>query len=214
MLFYDWTNSKLDLNIIGMYLTFGSPIIGLVIQRIRYFKKFDKKENQEKRGELYKNIESLKSKFKTFKPIENSSKSDNLIKDIKLSFNILKYTNWLSSIMNIENVNFNENDLLRFIINDKIYTINKLISTNNFEQTIDERDELFEDAALLFVTLQEASSGILQRKLNLDFMRARRIIDQLEASGVIGSFNGSQTRKVLISSEEELEELLNKELDF
>jgi DNA segregation ATPase FtsK/SpoIIIE-like protein len=179
-----------------------------------YYKKFDKKENQEKRGELYKNIESLKSKFGTFKPIENTSKSDNLIKEIKLSFNISKYTHWLSAIMNFENVNFNENDLIRFIINDKIYTINKLININSFEQTIDVKDELFEEAALLFVYLQEASSGILQRKLNLDFLRARRIIDQLEASGIIGSFNGSQTRNVLISSEIELNQLLNKEIDF
>jgi adenosyl cobinamide kinase/adenosyl cobinamide phosphate guanylyltransferase len=214
ILFYDWTNSKLDLNIIGMYLTFGSPIIGLVIQRLRYYKKFDKKENKEKRGELYKNIESLKSKFRTFEPIENTSKSYNLIKDIKLSFNISKYTHWISIIMNNENVNFNENDLLRFIINDKIYIINKLIGTNNFEQTIYERDELFEDAALLFVKSQEASTSLMQRRLNLGYNRANRIMEQLELAGIVSSFVNGIGRDVLVTSEEELEELLNKELDF
>jgi len=202
---------KIDLNIM-MFLVFGSIIIGLIIQRIGYYKKFDKKENQEKRGELYKNIESLKSKFKTFKPIENTNKSDNLIN--LFSFNISKYTHWLSSIMNIENVNFNENDLLKFIINDKIYIINKLIGTNSFEQTIDERDKLLNDAAKLFLKLGEANSTILQLRLNIGYERACRIMDQLELAGIVGPFNKTKKQEVLVHSEKELKELLHKELDF
>ncbi len=189
-----------------------------IVLSILYFKikvshtKYDANKNIIDQKETDKNIESLKSKFKTFKPIENTSKSGNLIN--LFSFNISKYTHWLSTIMNIENVNFNENDLLRFIINDKIYIINRLIGTNSFEQTIDERDELFEQAALLFIKLKDASSSILQRKLNIGYNRARLIIDQLEYAGIIGSFNGSNTREVLIASEHELDEFLNKELDF
>ena len=74
-----------------------------------------------------------------------------------------------------------------------------------------ERDALFEDAARLLVTHQQGSTSLLQRKLKLGYNRAGRIIDQLEAAGVIGPFEGSKARQVLVKDETSLEQLLNDE---
>lgn len=63
---------------------------------------------------------------------------------------------------------------------------------------ISERDALFRDAAEIIVTAQQGSASLLQRKLKLGYNRAGRIIDQLEASGIVGPFEGSKARGVLI----------------
>ncbi len=75
-----------------------------------------------------------------------------------------------------------------------------------------ERDELFEDAALIIVQTQQGSTSLLQRKLKLGYNRAGRIIDQLEAAGIVGSFEGSKAREVKVGSEMALEQFL-KDLD-
>ncbi len=72
----------------------------------------------------------------------------------------------------------------------------------------DERDELFEDAALIIVQTQQGSTSLLQRKLKLGYNRAGRIIDQLEAAGIVGAFEGSKAREVKVSSEMALEQYL------
>ncbi len=74
-----------------------------------------------------------------------------------------------------------------------------------------ERDVLFEDAARVLVIHQQGSTSLLQRKLKLGYNRAGRIIDQLEAAGVIGPFEGSKARQVLIPDEMALEQLLKNE---
>jgi len=61
-----------------------------------------------------------------------------------------------------------------------------------------ERDELFEDAARIIVQHQHGSTSLLQRKLKLGYNRAGRIIDQLEAAGIVGPFEGSKAREVRI----------------
>jgi DNA segregation ATPase FtsK/SpoIIIE, S-DNA-T family len=71
-----------------------------------------------------------------------------------------------------------------------------------------ERDELFEDAALIIVQTQQGSTSLLQRKLKLGYNRAGRIIDQLEAAGIVGSFEGSKAREVKVGSEMALEQFL------
>lgn len=76
-----------------------------------------------------------------------------------------------------------------------------------------ERDALFEDAARLLVIHQQGSTSLLQRKLKLGYNRAGRIIDQLEAAGIIGPFEGSKARQVLIPDEGALEQLLESEKD-
>lgn len=72
-----------------------------------------------------------------------------------------------------------------------------------------ERDELFEDAARIIVQHQHGSTSLLQRKLKLGYNRAGRIIDQLEAAGIVGPFEGSKAREVRIKDEMALEQFLN-----
>jgi len=71
-----------------------------------------------------------------------------------------------------------------------------------------ERDELFEDAARIIVQHQHGSTSLLQRKLKLGYNRAGRIIDQLEAAGIVGPFEGSKAREVRIKDEAYLEQFL------
>ena len=74
-----------------------------------------------------------------------------------------------------------------------------------------ERDELFEDAARIVVSTQQGSTSLLQRKLKLGYNRAGRIIDQLEAAGIVGAFEGSKARDVKIKDEVALEQILRQE---
>ena len=70
------------------------------------------------------------------------------------------------------------------------------------------RDSMFEEAARLVVTHQQASVSLLQRRLRLGFSRAGRVMDQLEFSGIVGEADGSRAREVLINNEDSLELLL------
>ena len=72
----------------------------------------------------------------------------------------------------------------------------------------EDRDPMFEDAARVLVMHQQGSTSLLQRKLKLGYNRAGRLIDQLEAAGIIGPFEGSKARKVLVPDEASLEQLL------
>lgn len=71
-----------------------------------------------------------------------------------------------------------------------------------------ELDSLFDDAARLIVASQQGSASLIQRKMKLGYNRAGRIIDQLEAAGIVGSFEGSKAREVLVKTMENLEEIL------
>ena len=74
-----------------------------------------------------------------------------------------------------------------------------------------DRDALFMDAAEVIVTAQQGSASLLQRKLKLGYNRAGRIIDQLEAAGIVGPFEGSKARQVLVSDMNALHQHLNNE---
>jgi S-DNA-T family DNA segregation ATPase FtsK/SpoIIIE len=76
---------------------------------------------------------------------------------------------------------------------------------------ISERDSLFREAAEVIVTAQQGSASLIQRKLKLGYNRAGRLIDQLEAAGIVGPFEGSKARAVLISDLVALEHFLNNE---
>lgn len=78
------------------------------------------------------------------------------------------------------------------------------------EVDLKDRDVLFEDAAKLIVMHQQGSTSLVQRKLKLGYNRAGRLIDQLEAAGIVGPFEGSKAREVLIPDEHSLELLLNE----
>lgn len=73
-----------------------------------------------------------------------------------------------------------------------------------------EKDALFEDAARIIVSTQQGSTSMLQRQLKLGYNRAGRIMDQLEASGIVGGFNGAKAREVLISDLNSLEQFLEE----
>ncbi len=72
-----------------------------------------------------------------------------------------------------------------------------------------ERDSMFEEAARVIVMHQQGSTSLIQRKMKLGYNRAGRIIDQLQHAGIVGPFEGSKAREVLIRDEYSLEQLLN-----
>ncbi|HNY09746.1 MAG TPA: DNA translocase FtsK, partial [Tenuifilaceae bacterium] len=76
------------------------------------------------------------------------------------------------------------------------------------EIDLNKRDELFEEAARMVVQTQIGSTSLIQRKLSIGYNRAGRIVDQLEAAGIVGPFEGSKARQVLIADELSLEQIL------
>jgi len=78
------------------------------------------------------------------------------------------------------------------------------------EVDLSERDKMFEDAAKLVVQFQQGSASFLQRKLKLGYNRAGRIVDQLEAAGIIGQFEGSKAREVLCKDMAQLDAIIAK----
>lgn len=77
---------------------------------------------------------------------------------------------------------------------------------------LNDKDSLFEDAARLIVSSQSGSTSLLQRRMKLGYNRAGRLMDQLEAAGIVGPNQGSKTRDVLIKTESELQQYLNENL--
>lgn len=84
-------------------------------------------------------------------------------------------------------------------------------SGTSLDIDIDDRDILFREAAEIIVTAQQGSASLLQRKLKLGYNRAGRLIDQLEAAGIVGPFEGSKARQVLVSDLASLDYLLENE---
>jgi S-DNA-T family DNA segregation ATPase FtsK/SpoIIIE len=87
------------------------------------------------------------------------------------------------------------------------YTSDENTSTIDIDAS--DRDALFRDAAEVIITAQQGSASLLQRKLKLGYNRAGRIIDQMEAAGIVGPFEGSKARQVLITDLATLDRLLN-----
>lgn len=81
----------------------------------------------------------------------------------------------------------------------------------NLDIDISERDSLFREAAEIIVNAQQGSASLLQRKLKLGYNRAGRLIDQLEAAGIVGPFEGSKARAVNISDMQALDQFFNNE---
>tara|TARA_R110002049_G_scaffold24760_3_gene87810 strand:+ start:2484 stop:4865 length:2382 start_codon:yes stop_codon:yes gene_type:complete len=85
-------------------------------------------------------------------------------------------------------------------------------SGTSLDVDISDRDKLFKDAAIVIVTAQQGSASLLQRKLKLGYNRAGRLIDQLEAAGIVGPFEGSKARQVLVTDLAALDQLLENEI--
>jgi S-DNA-T family DNA segregation ATPase FtsK/SpoIIIE len=77
------------------------------------------------------------------------------------------------------------------------------------EVDLNKKDDLFDDAARLVVIHQQGSTSLIQRKFSIGYNRAGRIMDQLEAAGVVGPFEGSKARQVLFVDEVSLEQHLS-----
>ena len=84
-------------------------------------------------------------------------------------------------------------------------------SGTNLDIDISDRDKLFREAADVIVIAQQGSASLLQRKLKLGYNRAGRLIDQLEAAGIVGPFEGSKARQVIITDLSALDRHLENE---
>ena len=109
-------------------------------------------------------------------------------------------------------------DITEFIGSQKAYPDAHLLPEyvgeeggTNLDIDIDERDSLFKEAAEVLVIAQQGSASLLQRKLKLGYNRAGRLIDQLEAAGIVGPFEGSKARQVLVPTIDALNQLLDNE---
>jgi DNA segregation ATPase FtsK/SpoIIIE, S-DNA-T family len=88
------------------------------------------------------------------------------------------------------------------------YVDEKEMSSKDFD--VNDKDSLFDDAARLIVMSQSGSTSLLQRKMKLGYNRAGRLMDQLEAAGIVGPNQGSKVRDVLIKTEADLQMYLNE----
>lgn len=84
-------------------------------------------------------------------------------------------------------------------------------SGTGIDYAIEDRDKMFREAAEVIVIAQQGSASLIQRKLKLGYNRAGRIIDQLEAAGIVGPFEGSKARQVLVPDMMALDQLLQNE---
>jgi len=103
-----------------------------------------------------------------------------------------------------------------FIGNQRGYTSAFLLPEYKGDESVEgndvdlsKKDDLFEEAARVIVMNQQGSTSLIQRKFSIGYNRAGRIIDQLEAAGIVGPFEGSKARQVLITDEVSLEHILN-----
>jgi len=105
--------------------------------------------------------------------------------------------------------------IAQFIANQRGYATALELPEPDLPETSDkvmlegDRDALFEEAALIIVQNQQGSTSLLQRRLNLGYNRAGRLMDQLEAAGIVGPNAGSKARQVLISDEIHLRQHLD-----
>ena len=91
------------------------------------------------------------------------------------------------------------------------YSMNRDLDPNKSYYHLKIINKLFREAAEVLVIAQQGSASLLQRKLKLGYNRAGRLIDQLEAAGIVGPFEGSKARQVLISDLQALDNLLENE---
>jgi len=109
------------------------------------------------------------------------------------------------------------NRLTAFIASQQGYTEAYILpefegdTDNNFQEVdLKKRDSLFDEAARLVVQTQQGSTSLIQRKMSLGYNRAGRIVDQLEAAGILGPYEGSKAREVMITDPVSLEQILNR----
>ena len=96
--------------------------------------------------------------------------------------------------------------LCLFYLPEYIANLGEGIDSSSIDMT--KRDPLFEEAARLIVANQQGSTSLIQRKFSIGYNRAGRIVDQLEVAGIIGPFEGSKARQVLVLDDYHLEQII------
>jgi len=146
--------------------------------------------------------------------ITNSLSQKVIEKHVLLTFQLINdnYNNKVAvknfdAFKNLLSQNFSK-EFLNICV-EKFDSIKK-IDRNDFD--MNDKDSLFEDAALLIVASQSGSASLLQRRMKLGYNRAGRLMDQLEAAGIVGPNKGDKVRDVLIKTDAELREYLNNAL--
>jgi S-DNA-T family DNA segregation ATPase FtsK/SpoIIIE len=95
---------------------------------------------------------------------------------------------------------------------EKVFELPEYVDEKEFENKVfdaADRDSLFDDAAKIIVQTQSGSTSLLQRRMKLGYNRAGRLMDQLEAAGIVGPSQGSKVRDVLVKTEAELQQYIN-----
>jgi len=137
--------------------------------------------------------------------IENKTLKNEVVTDNKE--NIYKLFNYIPEAIII--LNKSKEILFSNSSAQKRFEISENNNINSNDVDIDDRDILFKEAANIIVIHQQGSASLLQRKLKLGYNRAGRIIDQLEAANIIGPYEGSRPRQVLVQDEISLNKLLD-----
>ena len=121
---------------------------------------------------------------------------------MKFIDNMINYSELLENICNFigEQNGYNSAYMLPEYLGEE--------SGSSVNTDLSDKDVMFDDAARLIVSHQQGSTSLIQRKMKLGYNRAGRIIDQLEAAGIVGPFEGSKAREVLINDQYSLEEKL------
>jgi S-DNA-T family DNA segregation ATPase FtsK/SpoIIIE len=96
---------------------------------------------------------------------------------------------------------------------EPVYDEEILIEQQRSSLPAGQKDELYDEAVRIIMESNQASVSILQRRLRLGYTRAARIIDTMEQEGLIGSFEGSKPRKILIDRQDWLEKEVMQEED-
>ncbi len=89
-----------------------------------------------------------------------------------------------------------------------VYNEHVLKASDKGSQAFEEKDELFDEAVRMVIESNQASVSILQRRMRLGYTRAARLIDAMEAEGIVGPFQGSKPREILVDREEWLKKSL------
>ncbi len=167
-----------------------------------------------------RNLKSLNCSLTKIISLDGLNTLENLT-DLNCSFNKITSLDPLKYLLNLSNIN------LEYTQINSIKTIEHLVNSASINieftpykdamelaQNLNQRDELFSEAARQTVITQQGSTSLLQRKLKLGYNRAGRIMDQLEHAGIVSAFNGSTPRLVLIKSEQELQKYLKSNLNI